>query len=98
MVCCVLSAAFVKSFVKPFAFSLPSLQVVTNQAGRARCKILLQNNNQAQHCSMDVVKFQQTLSEEGYMAVNLPGHVMGMVPRNSVATQGPQHMDPKAKW
>lgn len=44
---------------------------------------------------MGMVKFQQTRSEEGYMAMNIPGHMVGMVPWKSVATQGPQHMDPK---
>lgn len=44
---------------------------------------------------MDMVKFQQRWSEEGYMSVNLPSHMVGMVPQKSVATQGPQHGDPK---
>lgn len=29
------------------------------------------------------------------MSVNLPSHTVGMVPWKSVATQGPQHGDPK---
>lgn len=29
------------------------------------------------------------------MAMNPPGHTVGMVPWKSVVTQGPQHLDPK---
>jgi len=43
---------------------------------------------------MDMMKFQQTRSEEGYVAENLPSHLVGMVPQKFVATRWPQHGDP----
>lgn len=46
---------------------------------------------------MDMVKLQQTWSEEGYMAMNPPGRTVGMAPWKPVATQGPQHLDPKTE-
>lgn len=50
---------------------------------------------QTQHCDTDMVKFQQTWRQEGYMAVNLPNPMVGMVPWKSVPTRGPQDGEPK---
>lgn len=48
-----------------------------------------------QHCHVDMVKFQQTCGEEDYMAVNLPTHMVRMVPWKSLVNQGPWHGDLK---
>lgn len=40
-----------------------------------------------QHCHVVVVKFQQTCGEEDYMAVNLPTHMVRMVPWKSWLTR-----------